>query len=184
MDPQHPHEEAMDATWVFAGSVFRKDDTGRDRYLADGGDFITVLNLPTAMLDVPMKSVGALESRSYEGFVDNMPPPGTPVTVVLTPKTAAGRRGAGWVRHRFAPSNGGVRGEMTMKAEFTAIINPPQGRLLGHLSRGTWHNGQGETIEETKDSLRKAIELILADRKADVLRGLPKDAIQDTVLIG
>ena len=45
-------------------------------------------------------------------------------------------------------------------------------------------NGQGETIEEAKDSLRQAIELILEDRKADILRGLPEDAIQDTVLIG
>jgi hypothetical protein len=82
-------KKAMDVTWVFAGSAFHKDEAGRDHYLADGGDFITVLNLPTAMLDVPMKSVGALESRSYEGFVDHMPLPGTPVTVVLTPKLAA-----------------------------------------------------------------------------------------------
>lgn len=45
-------------------------------------------------------------------------------------------------------------------------------------------NGQGETLEEAKDSLRQAIELILEDRKADILRGLPEDAIQDKVLIG
>jgi predicted RNase H-like HicB family nuclease len=45
-------------------------------------------------------------------------------------------------------------------------------------------NGQGETIEETKNSLREAIQLILEDRKADILRGLPEDAIQETVLIG
>ncbi|MGA1871649.1 MAG: type II toxin-antitoxin system HicB family antitoxin, partial [bacterium] len=45
-------------------------------------------------------------------------------------------------------------------------------------------NGQGETIEESKDSLRQAIELILEDRKADILRGLPEDAIQDKVRIG
>lgn len=45
-------------------------------------------------------------------------------------------------------------------------------------------NGQGETIEETKGSLRQAIELILEDRKADILRGLPEDAIQDTVMVG
>jgi hypothetical protein len=82
-------KKAMDATWVFAGSAFHKDEAGRDHYAADGGDFITVLNLPTAMLDVPMKSVGALESRTYEGFVENMPPAGTPVTVILKPKLAA-----------------------------------------------------------------------------------------------
>jgi hypothetical protein len=38
-------------------------------------------------------------------------------------------------------------------------------------------NGQGETIEEAKDSLRQAIELILEDRKADILRGLPDDVM-------
>jgi len=45
-------------------------------------------------------------------------------------------------------------------------------------------NGQGETIEETKTNLRLAIELILEDRKDDILRVLPEDAIQDKVLIG
>ncbi len=45
-------------------------------------------------------------------------------------------------------------------------------------------SGQGETIEATQASLRQAIELILEDRKADILRGLPEDAIQDTVMIG
>lgn len=45
-------------------------------------------------------------------------------------------------------------------------------------------NGQGETIEGTKNDLRLAIELILEGRKADILRGLPEDAIQDKVLIG
>ena len=34
-------------------------------------------------------------------------------------------------------------------------------------------NGQGEMVEETKANLRQAIELILEDRKADILRGLP-----------
>jgi predicted RNase H-like HicB family nuclease len=45
-------------------------------------------------------------------------------------------------------------------------------------------NGQGETIEEAKNSLQRAIELIFEDRKADILRGLPEDAIQDKVMIG
>jgi predicted RNase H-like HicB family nuclease len=45
-------------------------------------------------------------------------------------------------------------------------------------------NGQGETIQETKANLRQAIALILDDLKTDILRGLPNDAIQDTVMIG
>lgn len=72
-----------------------------------------------------------------------------------------------------------------MKAEFTAIIEAaPEGGFWAICPEVPGANGQGETIEETKDSLRQAIELILEDRKADILRGLPKDAIQDTVMIG
>jgi predicted RNase H-like HicB family nuclease len=72
-----------------------------------------------------------------------------------------------------------------MKAEFTAIIEPaPEGGYWATCPEIPGANGQGETIEETKDNLRQAIELIIEDRKGDILRGLPEDAIQDTVLIG
>ncbi|MHC1727985.1 MAG: type II toxin-antitoxin system HicB family antitoxin [Syntrophobacteraceae bacterium] len=72
-----------------------------------------------------------------------------------------------------------------MKGEFTAIIEPaPEGGFWAICPEVPGANGQGETIEETKTSLRQAIEFILEDRKADILRGLPEDAIQDTVMIG
>ncbi|MEK6729052.1 MAG: type II toxin-antitoxin system HicB family antitoxin [Planctomycetota bacterium] len=72
-----------------------------------------------------------------------------------------------------------------MKAEFTAIIEAaPDGGFWAICPEVPGANGQGETIEETKTSLRQAIELIFEDRKADILRGLPDDAIQDTVMIG
>ena len=72
-----------------------------------------------------------------------------------------------------------------MKAEFTAIIETaPEGGFWAICPEVPGANGQGETVEEAKDSLRQAIELILEDRKADILRGLPEDAIQDTVMIG
>ncbi|HBW46620.1 TPA: type II toxin-antitoxin system HicB family antitoxin [bacterium] len=72
-----------------------------------------------------------------------------------------------------------------MKAEFTAIIEiAPEGGYWAICPEVTGANGQGETIEEAKNSLRQAIELILVDRKADILRGLPEDAIQDKILIG
>ena len=72
-----------------------------------------------------------------------------------------------------------------MKAEFTAIIEAaPEGGFWAICAEVPGANGQGETIEETKENLRQAIELILEDRKADTLRGLPEDAIQDTVMIG
>lgn len=72
-----------------------------------------------------------------------------------------------------------------MKAEFTAIIEPaPEGGYWAICPEVPGANGQGETIEETKNSLRQAIELIFEDRKADILRGLPDDVIQDTVMVG
>jgi predicted RNase H-like HicB family nuclease len=72
-----------------------------------------------------------------------------------------------------------------MKAEFTAIIEPaPEGGYWAICPEVPGANGQGKTVTEAKDNLRQAIELILEDRKADILRGLPEDAIQEKVLIG
>jgi predicted RNase H-like HicB family nuclease len=72
-----------------------------------------------------------------------------------------------------------------MKAEFTAIIEKaPEGGFWAICPEVPGANGQGETIDEAKTSLREAIKLILEDRKADILRGLPDDAIQEKVMIG
>jgi predicted RNase H-like HicB family nuclease len=72
-----------------------------------------------------------------------------------------------------------------MKGEFTAIIEPaPEGGFWAICPEVPGANGQGETLEETKESLRQAIEMILEDRTSDILRGLPNDAIRDTVAIG
>ena len=72
-----------------------------------------------------------------------------------------------------------------MKAEFTAIIETaPEGGYWAICPEISGANGQGDTIEETKDNLRQAIEMILEDRTADILRGLPQEAIQDKVAIG
>jgi hypothetical protein len=80
-------KKAMDVNWVFAGSnIYTDEETGKKYYQGDSGDFITVLNLPTAVLDVPMQGASDLESRNFEGFAENMPPEGTPVTIVLMPK--------------------------------------------------------------------------------------------------
>jgi len=83
-------KKPLESNWVFAGSVFWEDKaTGAKSYLADRGDFISVLNLPTALLDLPIESASALESRLFEGFVEHLPPLGTPVTLILQPKLAA-----------------------------------------------------------------------------------------------
>ena len=69
-----------------------------------------------------------------------------------------------------------------MKSEFTAIIEPaPEGGYWALCPEIPGANGQGETIKEAKDSLREAIELIFEDRREDILRGLPDDAIREKV---
>ncbi|GMT45276.1 MAG: hypothetical protein IEMM0006_1108 [bacterium] len=71
-----------------------------------------------------------------------------------------------------------------MKAEFTAIIEEaPEGGYWAICPEIPGANGQGETIEEAKNSLKEAIELILEDRREDVLRGLPEDVIRDKVQV-
>jgi len=45
-------------------------------------------------------------------------------------------------------------------------------------------NGQGESIEEAKQDLQAAIELLLEDREADIRRGLPPDAVRMSLQIG
>jgi len=74
---------------------------------------------------------------------------------------------------------------MIMKAEFTAILEKPaEGDFWPICPEVPTANGQGETIEEAKNNLREAIALILEDRKADILRGLPDNAIQEKVMVG
>jgi predicted RNase H-like HicB family nuclease len=72
-----------------------------------------------------------------------------------------------------------------MKAEFTAIIEPsPDGGFWSYCPEIPGANGQGDTVAEAKDSLRLAVELILEDRRMDMMRGLPSDAIQESLLVG
>ena len=71
-----------------------------------------------------------------------------------------------------------------MKAEFTAIIEKaPEGGYWAICPEIPGANGQGDTTEEAKNNLKEAIELILKDRREDMLRGLPEDVIRDKVQV-
>ena len=71
-----------------------------------------------------------------------------------------------------------------MKAEFTAIIETaPESGYWAICPEIPGANGQGETVEETKQNLRQAIELILEDHRKDIFRGLPDDVIREKVVI-
>lgn len=71
-----------------------------------------------------------------------------------------------------------------MKGEFTAIVEEaPEGGYWAICPELPGANGQGETVDEAKSSLREAIRLIFEDRLADARRGLPEDAIQTVVAV-
>ena len=73
--------------WVFAGSGFWKDEeSGREYYMAESGDFICVSNFSTATLDIPAESSQVNDGLLFEAFAEKIPPLGTPVRLVLKPK--------------------------------------------------------------------------------------------------
>lgn len=77
----------LEHPWVFAGSGFWQDEaTGEKVYLAESGDFICVSNFPTALLDLPVPSSQSNDALVYHAFTEKIPPIGTRVRMVLTPK--------------------------------------------------------------------------------------------------
>ncbi len=79
--------KSMQYPWVFAGSGFWTDEaSGIKYYMAEQGDFICVSNFPSAMLDLPVPSSQDNQHLAYEAFTERIPPLGTRVRLVLTPK--------------------------------------------------------------------------------------------------
>lgn len=71
-----------------------------------------------------------------------------------------------------------------MSNTYSAIIKRDEGWYIAYCPEIPGANGQGRTKIEAQESLASAIELILADRRDDALRGLPADAEQATVTVG
>jgi hypothetical protein len=73
--------------WVFAGSILDEDPiTKKPRYGADDGDLFTVANFGTAILDLPMASSANDADRTFSARTEKIPPLGTEVFVVLSPR--------------------------------------------------------------------------------------------------
>jgi predicted RNase H-like HicB family nuclease len=70
-----------------------------------------------------------------------------------------------------------------MHNEFTAIIEKDNGWYIAYCPEIPGANGQGKTIEECREDLAAAIELILQDRREDALRAVPPEAIREIVAI-
>jgi hypothetical protein len=73
--------------WVFAGSMLYEDPvTKKTAYAADEGDLITVANFASAILDLPMASSANDAERVFTAHTAKIPPIGTEVFVVLSPR--------------------------------------------------------------------------------------------------
>ena len=70
-----------------------------------------------------------------------------------------------------------------MHNEFTAIIEQDDEWFIAYSPEIPGANGQGRTSDEARASLAEAISLILEDRREDALRGIPADAIRETVVV-
>lgn len=64
-----------------------------------------------------------------------------------------------------------------MTNEFTAIFECDGDWYIAYCPEIPGANGQDRTKDEARESLAEAISLILADRREDMLRGLPDDRI-------
>jgi len=71
-----------------------------------------------------------------------------------------------------------------MHNEFTAIVEEDEGWYISYCAELPGANGQGKTKEECIHNLSQAIELILEDRRQDVLRSIPSEAHQELVAVG
>jgi predicted RNase H-like HicB family nuclease len=71
-----------------------------------------------------------------------------------------------------------------MHNEFTGFFEQDEEWFIGYCPEVPGANGQGQTLDECRDSLRDAISLILTDRREDALRGVPSEAIRETVAVG
>ena len=70
-----------------------------------------------------------------------------------------------------------------MRNEFTAVFKQDGEWYIAYCPEIPGANGQGRTIEECRQNLADAIALILEDRRVDALRGIPEDAIRETVIV-
>jgi len=72
---------------------------------------------------------------------------------------------------------------LTMRNEFTAVIERDEDWYIAYCPEIPEANGQGRTIDAARENLAEAIALVLEVRREDGLRGVPSDAILETVRI-
>jgi predicted RNase H-like HicB family nuclease len=71
-----------------------------------------------------------------------------------------------------------------MQNEFTAVIERDGEWFVAWCPEVPEANGQGKTVEESRENLAQAISLILEDRREDAFRGLPDTALREPLIVG
>ncbi len=70
-----------------------------------------------------------------------------------------------------------------MENQFTAIYERDGEWYIAYCPEVPGANGQGKTKEECRQNLADAIALILHDRREDGLKGMPPEAIRETITV-
>jgi predicted RNase H-like HicB family nuclease len=70
-----------------------------------------------------------------------------------------------------------------MHNEFTAIIEEDGDWFIAYCPEVSGANGQGRTKEECCQNPAEAIALVLEDRREDAFRGIPTNALRETVIL-
>lgn len=70
-----------------------------------------------------------------------------------------------------------------MHNEFTAVYEHDGDWIIAYCPEVPGANGQGRSKAEARESLAAAIALVLEDRRADGLRGVPDDAEREVISV-
>ena len=68
-----------------------------------------------------------------------------------------------------------------MTNQFNAVYERDEDWYIGYCPEVPGANGQGKTLEECRDSLREAIQMILEHRREEGLRGVPPEAVREII---
>ena len=71
----------------------------------------------------------------------------------------------------------------SLRNEFTAIIEWGESWYIAFCPEMPAANGQGKTREEAKQNLAEAILLLLEHHRDNGLRGIPDEAIRETIIV-
>ncbi len=166
------HKEPEPTTWVFTGS--RTLDDGS--YAADtGGHLVSVINNELSVLDVPAVKATAMEARDWERNPDEMPPTGTPVTMILSP---AGDEGGGL---QPATRSAAAQSQSTMFADAAPLSDVQIDQAKVDRLRQRWEQAVAPHREALKEAAQAHYEVINELRREQQRLTDEADRIQRTI---